>query len=35
MQEMIGLCLFMMDQSRREAESSMDTAYDVYQVHFV
>ncbi|XP_024378593.1 uncharacterized protein [Physcomitrium patens] len=30
-QEMIGLCLFMMDQSRREAEISLESAYNVYQ----
>jgi hypothetical protein len=31
-QEMIGLCLFMLDQSRREAEMCLDTAYNYYQV---
>ncbi|CAK9860998.1 unnamed protein product [Sphagnum jensenii] len=30
-QEMIGLCLFMLDQSRREAEMCLDTAYNYYQ----
>lgn len=31
-QEMIGLCLFVLDQSRREAEMCLDTAYNYYQV---
>ena len=31
-QEMIGLCLFMMDLSRREAETSLESAHNVYQV---
>eukprot|EP00850_Spirogloea_muscicola_P017760 SM000156S02116 [mRNA] locus=s156:54554:63177:+ [translate_table: standard] len=30
-QEMIGLCLYMLDQSRREAESCLETAYNHYQ----
>ncbi|KAG0574737.1 hypothetical protein KC19_VG286600 [Ceratodon purpureus] len=30
-QEMIGLCLFMMDLSRRESEISLESAHNVYQ----
>ncbi|KAG0593829.1 hypothetical protein M758_UG023200 [Ceratodon purpureus] len=30
-QEMIGLCLFMMDLSQREAEISLESAHNVYQ----
>lgn len=30
-QEMIGLSLFMLDQSRKEAEYSMETTFTTYQ----